>query len=1108
MLGLFSSCGGLDPSAPSPSRLHVVPLRGRVIALDTMPPARVLPLGEQKQVPVGTPTAVPMNDLDQPLRTTVVAVGTPGVRVPGQDSVLQPRVVSLARKTGPLGLPQTVVAQAPYTREYNPFNFTLFGLAQGMVESQTHTMCQDRSGNLWFGTFNGISKFNGKTFENFTRQQGFADNFTQCIVEDRAGNLWFGFRKGVSKYDGKTLTNYTLSEGTEHDYVSTILEDRRGALWITTRTHGAFRLDSSGTTALCFGEKEGLANAVYSMVEDRRGNLWFGTQRGLVKYDHRQFTHYTRETGLAHEVVMGVLEDRAGHLWLTTWGGITKFDGQRFHHVTGLAAGWVTNPAEDRSGRLWFGVVGGNEKAGTIWLGGSGGGLYRIDPTQGSIAHFTTDVGLPDNEVITTLEDRTGTLWFGTFKGVAKYGKLFNTLTQQDGVISNSVQCVLEDRHRNLWVGAQTGGGASYFDFGKRTVFNFSPKTGLSDENVISLYEDKRGNVWFGTIAHDLTRLNADRNTFTQFTDSGGFVTCVLEDRAGNLWYSSRDRGGVFRINRGTNTRTHFTTQQGLCHTQVIQIFQDRAGAMWFGTFGGVSCLDPSGRTFTNYTEREGLNLTAVASMDEDQRGDMWFSTLDRGITRLDVRRQTALHLTEREGLSSNINFGLFEDRAGNLWVSGRTGLSQLPKSVLQALATRPATPPPVLFKTYTPEKGHLGFGFGRYYIVEDHRGRILFPTMNGLVVFDPREDPREADTLTLQLTRVSLFNEPIAWKKDSSYTLKNGVRAGGIGFDSLATAYRIPQGLRLPHSSNFISFDFVGINANTPQTVAYQYQLEGLEKTWSAPARRADAAYGNLSPGAYTFRVRAVNEAGRWSRELRYPFTIRPPWWQTWWAYALYALFAGGLVYAIIQYRVAQGLEKIRATEAIRTKISSDLHDDVGSILSGLAMQSQMMALTAREEQKEPLNELSTMSHDAMERMRDTVWAMDSRKDKYENLIDRMRVFAERNLNLKQITHEFEIEIDDARKFIDPQKRQNVYLIFKEAITNLCKHADATHVVIRFTQEKAQLCLLIHDNGSPKNLVNSDGLGLQNMKMRAAQLGGTLVANYEDGFKVELTVA
>ena len=164
-------------------------------------------------------------------------------------------------------------------------------------------------------------------------------------------------------------------------------------------------------------------------------------------------------------------------------------------------------------------------------------------------------------------------------------------------------------------------------------------------------------------------------------------------------------------------------------------------------------------------------------------------------------------------------------------------------------------------------------------------------------------------------------------------------------------------------------------------------------------------------------------------------------------------------------------------------------------------------MALTAKEEQKESLNELSTMSHDAMERMRDTVWAIDSRKDKYENLIDRMRAFAEQNLNRKQISHEFKVEVEDGKKFIDPQKRQNIYLIFKEAITNIVKHSDATQVNIVFSEQKNYLRLLIHDNGTlpPLSSTSSDGLGLSNMKMRTQQLNGQLIVESQNGFKVEL---
>jgi ligand-binding sensor domain-containing protein/signal transduction histidine kinase len=1072
---------------------NVINTKGSVISTDTMPSPEVLPLGTQKEVPVGKPAVIPMKERTKPASVTVVTAGVPTVAVPGRDSFLLPKVVAATPKVVPAGLPQVVPAQPAYTKDYNPYNFTVFGLLQGLVESQIHTIYQDRAGNIWFGTFNGISKYNGKTFENFTGQQGMLDNFTECIIQDKAGNMWFGFRGGVSKYDGHTFTNYTVNEGLSNNYITKILEDSQGNMWFTTRERGVSKLDKTKKTFTHFTEKEGLANSVLSVMEDRKGTIWFGTQnRGLVKYDGKSLTRYTQKEGLFDNTILGLLEDKAGAVWLATWSGVTKFDGHHFHHITSLAYGWASGIVEDKSGDIWFSLL--------------PGGVCRLDKTGQFITKFTTDEGLADNEVITLLEDKIGNIWFGTNKGAVKYSRMFRTLTQPDGLVSNNVRCVLEDHQRNLWVGTETGGGVSYLDFAKNTISNFTPKEGLSDGNVISVLEDKAGNVWFGSLYGALVRLSAGGKTFTHFTDSGLFITCIFLDKAGTIWYSSRDKGGVFRLDLNTNTRTHYTVRQGLAHDQVIRIFQDKAGNMWFGTFGGVSRLDKDGKTFTNYTEKEGLNLGIVESIIEDQRGDFWFSTLGDGISRLDVQKHTYMNFTEREGLSNNTVFGMLEDRAGNLWISSRMGLNKLSKATLEALDTDLTSLPAVLFKKYTPENGYSGFGEGRYYLMEDQKGLIWIPMMDRLTVFDPKEDRTEADAPMVQLTHVNLFNEPIVWKKDSSFVLKNGIRVGDFDFDRLSQNYNIPEGLSLPYNNNFITFDFVGINTHTPKAVRYQYRLEGLDAGWSALTSRSEAAYGSLPSGNYTFKLKAMNGEGRWSNELRYDFRIRPPWWKTWWCYLLYLLLIGGVVYAFIQYRVAQRVGRIKALEAIRTKISGDLHDDVGTILSGLAMQSQMMALTAKEEQKESLNELSSMSQDAMERMRDTVWAIDSRKDKYENLIDRMRDFAERNLNRRHITHDFKAEPEDGKKFIDPQKRQNIYLIFKEAITNIVKHSDAGYVHIVFSEQKNQLYLLIHDNGSKvKNTMSSDGLGLSNMQMRAAQLGGQLTARYDNGFKVEL---
>jgi signal transduction histidine kinase len=203
--------------------------------------------------------------------------------------------------------------------------------------------------------------------------------------------------------------------------------------------------------------------------------------------------------------------------------------------------------------------------------------------------------------------------------------------------------------------------------------------------------------------------------------------------------------------------------------------------------------------------------------------------------------------------------------------------------------------------------------------------------------------------------------------------------------------------------------------------------------------------------------------------------------------------------------HRVKSKLEKFKELEALRINISSNLYDDVGTILSGLAMQSQMLAITSHKDQKASLPEISDMSHDAMERMRDTVWAIDSRKDKYENLIDRMRAFAEKNLNLKNNKHTFSIDAEDPKTFISPEIRQNIYLIFKEAITNICKHSDAKNVNIQVKQNKNHLYVMVHDNGTEKESTNSNGTGIYNMNMRAKKIRAELVIAYDYGSIIEL---
>lgn len=1124
--GWLCSCNQPQPPVGSPLLTPtVVAAPGRVVPKDNIQLPIQKPAGLPKVVKAGRPRVVslaPDNFLvrqPEPIRA-----GKPMVCVAGQNGYRFPKQVAAIHKPVVAGIPETKRAQTPITQDQNSKNLATFGLVHGLKNLNISEVVQDTFGNLWIATgFGGVSKYDGKSFTTYTEREGLSNNTVLNILKDSAGNLWFATQLGASRFDGTHFTNYTTKEGLPADIVNEIIEDKQGNIWFATYG-GLARLNPKQNQFTHFTVGQGLAfNLVSRVFEDSRGAIWAGTyDHGLSSLSIRQtaggesytFRNYTKNEGLPSNNVLAIAEDRAGTLWVGTDEGVCQFaphgkeqNGWFRHYTTqnGLTNNAVNAILRDKQGRMLFGT----EQGVTIYESVDASSSVRF-------THLTEEDGLPSPSILSLFDDAAGNLWIGTESGVSKFSpNSFQFLTEQDGLTDKQIMAILEDKRGRIWLGTYGSGVICYRPpkpGHPGTLSYFTTAQGLGDNVVYALHEDRKGHIWMGTREGGLIDFNpsdeGDGGTFTQYTQQQGllsnFIVSILEDHDGKLWFSqlSKTAGGVCRFDG--QAFTWFTQAQGLNSRDFWSVAQDKRGTFWFGSWGeGFTKYEPAPNggkgTFTQFDKRDGLSNNKIRPVRVDARGAVWFGTIGGGVCRYeaaaDGKPARFTQYTEREGLTNNDVRSILEDRNGNLWFGNYYGISRF-------------SPAQNHFTNFTEADGFLGTGCTTNAICEDRSGKIWIGTYKKLTVFDPARVRPDTTLPNVQLTDIRLFNEKVAWHPDTSFVLRNGVRVGNFRFSNLSKWYGIPEELSLPHNHNFIDFEFVGINTNTPQTVRYQYQLAGLDETWSNPTNRSDATYGNLSPGNYTFLVRARHGEGQWSRAFEYPFRIRPPWWATWWAYALYALLVAGFVYTLIQYRVRQGLAGIRALESIRTRISSDLHDDVGSILSGLAMQSQMLALTAQDNQKQPLIEISDMSHEAMDRMRDTVWAIDSRKDKYENLIDRMRAFAERNLNLKQITHQFEVTAEDARRFIDPQKRQNIYLIFKEAISNICKHSDATHVTIHFRQSKNGLYLLIHDNGSDQQkAVNSDGLGLKNMHMRAGQMGGTVAAHYENGFKVELTL-
>jgi ligand-binding sensor domain-containing protein/class 3 adenylate cyclase len=854
-------------------------------------------------VVVDKPTVVPLRrNIHLAGNPKTVSAGTPKICTPGRDSFSLPQVIKASCTTFVPGIPEMVVAKDGFSKDQNPQNFSSFTTLEGLLKGKTVSLLQDRNGNVWIGSWEGgVVRYDGKYFTRFTKKEGLPSNEVWSLLEDKVGNIWFGTLGGVTKYDGKTFTNYT--ENGLLNYVSGMLEDRDGNIWFASDGGGAWKL--AGDTLTHYTEKEGLYFSLNSVFQDKYGHLWFGTfGGGIIEFDNKSFSHFTRKDGLAGNIAGHFLEDQFGNLWFVSSGGATKYDGTTFTHYTvqeGLINNGVKCVFQDKAGNFWFGTE---------------GGFSKYDGTY--FTNFTEEDGLINNVVNQIIQDSSGNFWIATENGLSRYnGEVFTHFTRKEGLSYNEIYSISEDKSGNMWFGPNEGDLTKYDG---QALTYYAESGGLGSMSPKNISGDSAGN--FGSV--DGRVVKYDGKKWFHYTEKEVLPnyesTGVIKDKSGNIWISFR-LGGAMKYDG--NNFTHLTVKEGLKNNDVWLLFTDKAGNLWFAyREGGVTRYDGT-KTFTHYGEKEGLGGNSVSCIAEDKSGNLWFGT-EKGLIRYDGK--TFTHLTVKEGLSNNIVTSILPDRAGNLWIGTASGLNKLTAGSLLKLSAYARSSKKksgfpeyfnnndsgeVLLKSYTYEDGFLGIGCNANAIFEDKKGIIWIGTNDRLTAYHSEGDQKDTIPPNIQLTGVALFNENIPWtdlehKKDTSFVLGNGVSVQNFKFDEISNWYYIPEHLSLPYNNNYLTFSFIGITTKSPHQVKYRYKLEGLDENWSALTSINEATYGNLPPRNYIFKIRAMNGDGYWSKEFNYSFTIRPPWWQTWWFRTLVGIAALLLFYGIYRWRTA----------------------------------------------------------------------------------------------------------------------------------------------------------------------------------------------------------
>lgn len=989
--------------------------------------------------------------------------------------------------------------------------FERISLEEGLSQSLVYCILQDKDGYMWFGTQEGLNKYDGhniKIFKHSTdNKRSICNNYIRALFEDKSGIIWVGtLNGGFSKYNKnlENFSNFNLNlNPPDCDLIYTIKQLNDDELIVGTSKGGLKIFKLYDNSVSNFFNPDNLKNLmpyndISALLIDKNDQKWIGTlNEGLINLDKEGniLKNYKSEvdnyTTISNERILCIYESKEGEIFIGTKKGVNIYDSRNRifknyfleNGYNDLTYCYVTSICEDKNGSIWFGT--------------KTSGLIKMNQ-RSKIEFFTNDLfnphSLSSNSIYSLYNDNSNVMWIGTADGgVCKVDcerKKFFTVTKvndnEESIYLKNIHSIFVINKNSIIVGTYNIGILNIikennientFSLFKNNLIKILPET------INCIQKDENNNLWISSFNGNLYRYNIVTDELKKFEVNSYINSIFLQNNT--VWITTLYDGLLkFKINTGNFIK------ETICNQNLNKIFcihMDNLNILWLGTENeGIINYHPDKRNMTNYKFDEhnpkSISDNFVISINEDNIGNIWIGTYSGGLNKFNREKEIFERFSLKEGLHDNIKGILFDDE-NNLWLSTNIGLIRFDPDLKIA-------------KKFDYQDGLQSNEFNDGACFKDINGIMYFGGINGITYFHPSEIKDNPYIPNIVITDFEIFNKPVTGGPDNPFLKKNITYADEIN---------------LTYKESVFSFKFAALIFNNPQKNQYAYKMEGFDKDWTYSGTRRRVTYTNLDPGVYTFRVKGSNNDGIWNEEgTSIRINISPPYWKTWWFKSLGALSliaATGITYRkrleqMEKERNAQeefSRKLIEAQENEKKRIAKELHDTIAHEVL-ISKQKAMMALKHRNDPgrlEKALEEISELSSATISEVRNIAYNMHPHQLERLGFTKAIRSII--NDVSRSTDINFVFDTDNVDEVLSKESEINLFRVVQETISNIIKHSGATEVILKVMRKEDCIEILIVDNGKGFDIHSKafdearQGFGLSGIEERIKFMNGEI---------------